>query len=393
MHHLETTKVNQTKRALSLDLARGSMLFLIILSHIPLFLYTIEPGVITKVAGSTFLDHFFNFLMEILVDNRARPLFAVLFGYGLVMIYRKQCERNDAAEAMRIIKRRCWYLILFGAILAGVAGGQDILMTYGIAGLFFAFSLKKDNKKIKKYVLLSTVICILYIPLFWGGVLVENQAYGLPVELTGQETYSGTILERLVSIPIIPLFTHLTFPVIPSILMGIWLGNLNILIQPEKHIKLLKRLTIGGLTISLAGAIPLVLINDVWFPDLFTAGFAYGVHILTGFAGGVGYAALFGLLGIAITKRGLIIHAIAAMGKRSLTFFVIHEILTVILLSPMAFHLGAHLTVTTSVLVGILMWMFTLSIAYLMERQQINGPLESYLRYLVYNKQRKRTMS
>jgi len=142
--------------------------------------------------------------MEIIVDNRARPLFAILFGYGLVMIYRKQSERKGAAEAKRLIKRRCWYLILFGAILAGVAGGQDILMTYGIAGLLLISCLKKDNRKIKKYVLISTVICILYIPFFWGGVLVENQSYGLPVELTGQETYAGTILERLVSIPIIP---------------------------------------------------------------------------------------------------------------------------------------------------------------------------------------------
>ncbi|MFD1416115.1 DUF418 domain-containing protein [Oceanobacillus jeddahense] len=387
MTNSEMTNAAPKKRALSLDLARGSMLFLIILSHIPLFLYTIEPGVITKVAGSTALDHFLNFLMEIMVDNRARPLFAILFGYGLVMIYRKQWERKGAGEAKRIIKRRCWYLILFGAILAGVAGGQDILMTYGIAGLLLVSSLKKDNKKIKKYVFISTIICILYIPLFWGTVLVENQSYGLPVELTGQETYLGTMLERLVSIPIIPLFTHITFPVIPSVLMGIWLGNINILIKPQNHIKLLKQLTIGGLTISLAGAIPLVLINDVWFPDLFIAGFAYGIHILTGFAGGVGYAALFGLLGVAIKNRGVIVTAIAAMGKRSLTFFVIHEVLTVILLSPIAFNLGASLTVTTSVMAGFIMWMFTLSIAYLMENQQVEGPLEKYLRYLIYKKQ------
>jgi len=114
---VDAAEATNKKRALSLDVARGSMLFLIILSHIPLFLYMIEPGVLTKVAGSTPLDHFLNFLMEIIVDNRARPLFAILFGYGLVMIYRKQQERKGADEAKRIIKRRCWYLIIFGAIL------------------------------------------------------------------------------------------------------------------------------------------------------------------------------------------------------------------------------------------------------------------------------------
>ncbi|EJR42779.1 hypothetical protein PDK03_27750 [Bacillus cereus group sp. TH204-1LC] len=105
MAELYTDKVTQKKRAISLDIARGSMLFLIILAHIPLYLYMIEPGVITKVAGSTPIDHFLNFFMEFIVDNRARPLFAILFGYGLVMIYRKQCERMGAEEANRIIKR------------------------------------------------------------------------------------------------------------------------------------------------------------------------------------------------------------------------------------------------------------------------------------------------
>ena len=126
MNELYTDKVTRKKRAISLDLARGSMLFLIILAHLPLLLYMMEPGVATKVAGSTPSDHFLNLLMEFIVDNRARPLFAILFGYGLIMIYRKQSERKGADEAKRIIKRRCWYLILFGAILAGVAGGTTV---------------------------------------------------------------------------------------------------------------------------------------------------------------------------------------------------------------------------------------------------------------------------
>lgn len=384
MAEFYTDKVTQKKRALSLDLARGSMLFLIILSHVPLFLYMIEPSVISRLAGSTFVDHFLNFLMEMIVDNRARPLFAILFGYGLVMIYRKQRERKGAEEANRIIKRRCWYLILFGAVLLGVAGGQDILMAYGIAGLLLASSLKKDNTKIKKYMLISTIIYLIYIPLLWGGIISNNQSYGLPVAYTGQETYVNTMLDRLITIPIVPLFTHIAYPVIPLVLMGIWLGNLNVLIQPHDHIKLLKQLTIGGLSLSLMGAVPLVLINDAWFPSFFTAGVVYGIQLLTGFAGGIGYASLFGLLGLVIKNSGVIVKAITAMGKRSLTFFVLHELLIVILLSPIAFNLGAFLTVATSVLFGCMMWAVTLSLAYFMESRQIEGPLEKYMRYLTY---------
>ena len=114
------TQTNQKKRALSLDLARGSMLFLIILSHVPLMMYLSEPGVITKMAPGNALESFINMLMEFFVDNRARPLFAVLFGYGIIMIYNKQSERRSISEARKLIFRRCIYLILFGMILTGV---------------------------------------------------------------------------------------------------------------------------------------------------------------------------------------------------------------------------------------------------------------------------------
>lgn len=378
----------QKKRALSLDLARGSMLFLIILAHVPLFLYTIEPGVITKVAPSNILEEVLNFLMEIIVDNRARPLFAVLFGYGLAMIYRMQTERKNAEEAKRIIKRRCWYLILFGALLAGIAGGQDILMTYGLAGLILAGSLKKADKKIVKRIMISGIICLIYLPVLWGVILLGLGDYGLPTSYTGNETYFGNLIDQIISVPIIPLFTHLFFPIIPSVYMGIWMGNKDLLIKPGDHLRLLKRLTVCGLAISVLGAIPLVLINDIWFPGLFTAGLAYGIHMITGLAAGFGYAGLFGLLGMVIQHRGIVVESIAAMGKRSLTFFVMQECLIVIIMSPVAFNLSAHLNVTTAVILAAAIWVATLTLAYMMEKKHITGPLEKSLRNLTYKVQR-----
>jgi len=80
------------------------------------------------------------------------------------------------------------------------------------------------------------------------------------------------------------------------------------------------------------------------------------------------------------------VKAITAMGKRSLTFFVMHEVLIVILMSPIAFNMGAYLTVTTGVLLGVVIWAVTLAIAYWMEHRQIAGPLEKYMRYLSYKK-------
>lgn len=59
-----------------------------------------------------------------------------------------------------------------------------------------------------------------------------------------------------------------------------------------------------------------------------------------GSAGGIGYAALFGMIGNLIKNPGWITNSLTALGKRSLTLFVLNETLLVTLLSPVAFDLG-----------------------------------------------------
>lgn len=378
------TRKNQKKRALSLDLARGSMLFLIILSHVPLMMYLSEPGIITKMVPGNALESFINMMMEFFVDNRARPLFAVLFGYGIIMIYNKQSERRSISEAKRLIFRRCIYLILFGMILTGVFWGQDILMVYGIAGIILLPFLGRSNKTLLIWTGVTTVIYAVFVSLLWGGILVVMDGYSVPVEFTGEETYFNTIWARLFSIPFVPLLTHLMFPVIPSVLMGFWLGQLNVLIKPEEHLPFLKKLMIITLSVSIIGAVPLVLIDDAIYPSYFNAGLIYGVHIVSGLFAGLGYAALFGILGHKIDAPNKITQAMAAMGKRSLTFFVLHEILIVVFLSPIAFDLGAHINITTGFIFAVVLWAATLAIAYFMEQSKKNGPLEILMRKLTY---------
>lgn len=374
----------EKKRALSLDLARGSMLLLIILAHVPFMLYLNEPGVITKLDPENILEKGLNALMVIFVDDRARPLFAILFGYGLWMIYRKQTERKDEREAKRLIKRRCWYLILFGAVLAGVFGGQDVLMAYGIAGLVLMPFFGRKNKTLIIWSVVTAVIYTFIVCLVWGVALFGIESYGLPMELTGDETYLNTIGERLIGVPFVVIITHLLYPVIPSILMGFWFGQLDVLIQPEKNLAFLKKLMVIGGVISVLGSVPLLLINEIWFPPYFIAGVINGIHVMTGLFGGLFYVGLFGILGYTIINPGTFTQMIAAVGKRSLTFFCAYEIFIVVFLSPIAFNLGAYLSITTGFLFSLALWGAGLVSAYMLETRNMQGPLEWLMRRLVY---------
>lgn len=104
------------------------MLLLIVLAHTPLYLYASELGIMSRPKRVTFVDTLINTFGELFIDNRARPLFAVLFGYGLFMIFEKQLSRGSSIkDAIKTIRRRCFYLILFGIVLAVFIGGEDII--------------------------------------------------------------------------------------------------------------------------------------------------------------------------------------------------------------------------------------------------------------------------
>jgi len=376
-----------SKRAISLDLARGLMLLLIVLAHAPLYLYASDPGVMSRPASVTFIDSIINSFGELFIDNRARPMFAVLFGYGLVMIFEKQRSRGKSTkEALKTIKRRCFYLILFGMILAVVIGGQDILMAYGLAGLFVAWLLPRNNKVLFKVTAIITLVIMIYLPLVWGSFISEMGSYGFGTDFSANDYYIQSFGNTMVSFPIIPIMIHFLFPVIPSVLIGIWAGRKRLLIDSHLHHKKLIKIATIGIALSIMGALPLVMINKVWEPSLFVAGIIWGVHIITGMAAGIGYAALFGVIGNLIQNPGWVTNSLAALGKRSLTFYVFNETLLVILLSPVALDLGGTLNNTGATFVAISVWILAVIIASILEKNNINGPLEVILRRLVYRR-------
>jgi uncharacterized protein len=373
------------KRAISLDLARGLMLLLIVLAHAPLFLYESEPRIMSRPESVTFLDGLINTNGELFIDNRARPLFSVLFGYGLVMMFESQLSKGKSIkEAKKAIKRRSLSLILFGFILAVFIGGQDILMAYGVASLLVGWLLSCHNKVLIRVTAFLTLIFMLYLPFLWGGFLDEIGSYGFGSEFSNNNHYIQSLIESLLTFPTIPVFIHFLFPILPSVLVGIWMGSKHLLTESHQHHRSLKKIATIGITISILGAIPLVLIDEVWEPSLFVAGIIYGIHMITGTAGGIGYAALFGMIGNLIKNPGWITNSLTALGKRSLTFFVLNETLLVILLSPVALDLGGILNNAGVTFVAIFIWALAVVIATVLEKFHINGPLETLMRHLVY---------
>ncbi|PHD64162.1 glyoxalase [Bacillus toyonensis] len=377
----------EKKRAVSLDLARGTMLLLIVLAHAPLYLYAADPGFMHRVESSSFFDQIVNLFGIFIIDNRARAMFAVLLGYGLVLAFEGQISKGkNEIQAVKIVRKRSLYLILFGIVLAVLIGGQDILMAYGLAGIFVSPLLKCKMKTLIRTFIIIAILYTIFIPIIWGLNMQSIGDYGFSPDVSAKDTYLSTTMIRLLFFPIIPVLIHFMFPILPSIILGLWIARYKLLIKPEQQLKKLYFITTIGLAISLIGALSLSFIGTIWYPTVFTAGMINGIHILTGIAGGLAYATGFGIIGSRLKNPGYFSLALIALGKRSLTFFVLNEALLVIFLSPVAFDLGGHVSNAFAALIAICIWILSVIVALIMEKNNLNGPLEILLRRLVYKK-------
>ena len=109
---------------------------------------------------------------------------------------------------------------------------------------------------------------------------------------------------------------------------------------------------------------------------------------VSGLFGGLGYVALFGLVGHRIAARrqplGVGVVAITAVGKRSLSCYLAQSMICAPVLAAWGLGLGGVFGSGAAALFAVGVWLLTLVLAYAQERAGQRGPAEVLLRRLVY---------
>lgn len=377
--------VPATTRTLAPDLARGFMLLLIILAHAPLLLVGATPGFATRPIGDAALDRGVDAMLLLLVDNRSYPMFAALFGYGLATIVARRTSLDGPAEARRVVRRRGWFLLLFGLVHASVLGGADVLGFYGLATLLIVGLLFRPDRALVRVLTVLCAVFTVLMPLLWIGSAVTLGGPGFPAPPAAGNYLAG-VLERLLFYPAYPLMQLVGWPMIVGVLAGVWAGRRRLLERADEFRRPLTLAVRGGVAVSVLGAVPgALIVAGLWQPAPAVAGAFVALHVLTGMLGGLAYAAAFGLIGHARQDRpGPVTGALAAVGKRSLTFYVLMETLLFMVLSPSVVGLGAVLGSAGAAAVAASLWVLSLGLAVLLERAARPGPLDQLLRVLVY---------
>ena len=388
--------VTGRERALAPDLIRGAMLLLIGLANAANFAFAGQPGLNGDPHG---LERILNFLKITLVDARAYPVFAVMFGYGLVQLARRQQNAGTTASGVRkiLLKRNGW-LVAFGLAHATLLYFGDFLGAYGIVGILCTLLVLNRRDKFHKIILWIWGAQVVYTIVAAGlAVLAIANSSGPARAMTDSPnpslaatTYGASLVDRLHEYP---PHTATVLGFIVIVWLGIWAARKQLLENPLAHRTLLIRVATVCMGITVLGGLPLALVSAGWLHvDAAAVDAMSFLHNISGQFGGPGYIALFALLVGKLTANrrpdqlGLPITAISALGQRSMSGYLFQSIAWMLLLAPFTLNLGDRLGNTAFTAAGAAIAVWTISVigAYQLKKHSYRGPAETLLRRLIY---------
>ncbi len=401
-HRVATPTSVRGRRSIAPDFARGLMLALIAVANVPYFVLHRPHGVGAHAADGSWLDRVAQTAAIVGIDSRVYPMFAFLFGYGIVQMYTRQLAAGtDPRDARRILRRRHWWMIAFGFVHAALLWFGDILGVYGIAGLVLVWLfLDRPDRTLRIWIgVLLAIPATLTAASLGAGVLgfsappsAGTGAAAGPETINATAGFMDAVLARIEgwAVYIVPAGL-LGFIILPAVLLGMLAARHRVLDRPAEHVALLRRTAVLGIGVGVATGVLLALAN------LDLAGFSQDenwllvpLHTLGGLAGGLGYVAVFGLIAARLERdrdrlrTGGFAWAVQSLGKRSMSGYLFQSVAFSPLLAAWGLGLGAHLSSWSAALFALGVWAVSVALAVGLERAGRRGPAERLLRRLAY---------
>lgn len=344
------------------------------------------------------MDKATTFITTLAINQRVYPMFAFLFGYGMVQFYNSRVRRGLADRAVRkMLWRRHWAMIGLGLVHFFLLFEGDILAAYGLVGLItIALWFRRRDKTTFAWfwvfiglpVLLASLVATaawLVPDLEIKGSAQGAGALGLTTSVANPDYLAGLVgkIPLLLGYPAQVVLS----PIVPCVLLGWLAARRGILENPGQHRRLLTTMAVVGLLLAWLCALPgaLANLNVAGVQTLATALTLF--NMLAGVAGGLGYVAVFALLATrwqdATPRAGRLI---AAIGQRSMSSYLLQSVLFAPLLCAWGFGLGDGLGAGWAALIALAVWGCSLLMSALLDAQGRRGPAETLLRKITYGR-------
>jgi uncharacterized protein len=161
-------------RAIAPDVARGAMLVLIALANVHVYAFDHPLGPRGYPRDLSVADQVVVLLQMLFVDGRAYPLFALLFGYGIVQLSRRRTRAGMATSSVTsIVRRRGRWMVLIGFVHGALLWPGDIIGAYGLIAVLFAGVLVQRSTRA---LVVMAVAGTLLSALLYSGASLEMPA-------------------------------------------------------------------------------------------------------------------------------------------------------------------------------------------------------------------------
>jgi uncharacterized protein len=415
--------VRTSERIASLDVLRGVSLQGILLLNITAFGLVFEAyDDPTVQGGAEGLDLVVWIINNMFFEGTMRAMFSMLFGVGMVLMTMRMEKRGGGIEIADIYYRRTILLILFGMFHAYfLLWVGDILYAYGLFGLLlFPLRKFKPNQLIIGAALLTLMgvtfeYCQYKKNIKNFHLYEQAKTYSSPSDVPpeiqqGSEAWEtfvgkkkpepeeiqrnvdkmhGSYISMVLALAsdnrmmqTVYNYTYNPFDVLPMMLLGIALYRLRVVTAKLRIRAYLTMAAIGyaiGLSINYYET--MLLINSNFAVQaLAQAGVTYHLGRIALAFGHIGAVMIFCKLPI----MNLLKRSLAAVGKMTLTNYVMDSVICGILFTGVGFSLYGQLQRHELFYIAICIWIFKMIASPLWLKFFLFGPLEWLWRSLTY---------
>lgn len=397
------------ERIIAPDFIRGAMLLLIAIANVSWYLWGHDSiGTSMHITDGSAADTAMSGVIMMTVDGRIYPMFAFLFGYGMVQYYESRARAGTPdLRIRRQLFRRHWALLLFGFLHALLLFVGDVLGAYAVVGLIvMALIFRRSTQTLVIWLVSLGGLAFFGVMAQSTGMLFLAWAQstgpsdlagsGMAFELgaardlvAGDSNYllSAAIRAALWAVGIVGQVLFAMYVPI-CIIGGVLAARYGLLGRIGEHRRLLGRIALGGICLAWAVGLmtALVFIGVIPGGDL-AVETLLAPHAFVGLLGGFGYLAALGLATSALARAvPWLVRAVGAVGRRSLSCYLCQSIVMAPLLSAWGLGLGSQIGTVAAVGIAAGTWFVSLVLAVVFEARGWRGPFEVVLRRLTNGK-------
>lgn len=325
------------------------------------------------------------FIMAAIFAGKFYLLFSFLYGYSSAYII-----KDNRANRGRWI-RRCFGLMLFGALHFTFLWYGDIIFLYGLLGLLLLAFFFKSDRTLKIWTRVIYIVSAVFISLI--GILLLIGERFFPQETTAEVIEprlnevlrDGAFLEAIgprVELWVFGLVTGLFLQggmVFAAFLLGVRLARSKFLTSPIDRVqnsRMIKRGFVFGLPIQIAAAS--VMVRNEQSVDPSEALYLCCLF-LTFLAAPLLSMAYVGLIRKLVEDK---VHLVAWMkpaGQLSLTVYISQSVITSLIFGPWGLGLFQELETWSVLILAIAIWLLLVALSNLWLKRFNQGPLEKVL--------------